>query len=70
MIWASAPAGEGRGLLVPHLDPVDRAGTADRVDDRVEAVTDDAVQAPDPRAHEDVDELFRHVLFGHGSINT
>src|SRR6478609_11956768 len=40
--------------------------TPDGVDHGVEAVTDDAVQPLDPRPHENVDELFRHVLLGHG----
>lgn len=59
--------GEGGGLLVPDVDPVDGGVAAHRVDDGVEAVADHAVEALDSRAGQDVDELFRDVLFGHGS---
>ena len=53
---------ECRGLLVPDVDPVDAAvlgaaGAPNGVDDRVEAVTDDPVDAVDPRVDELGDEL-------------
>lgn len=57
---------EGGGLLVPDLDPVDSVRSADRVHDGVQAVADDPVHPPHARAHEDVDELLRHVLLAHG----
>jgi hypothetical protein len=34
-------------LLVADVDPLDPVGPADRVDDRIEAVADDAVDALD-----------------------
>ncbi len=58
--------GERGRLLVPDLDPVDVRVAADRVDDRVETVADHPVQAFDACPGEDVDELLRHVLLGHG----
>jgi hypothetical protein len=57
---------EGGGLLVPHMHPVDAGVAAYGVHDGVEAVADHAVQALDSGADEDVDELLRDVLLGHG----
>ena len=59
--------GEGGGLLMPDMDPVDGGVAPDGVDDRVEAVADHSVQALDARADKDVDELFGDVLLGHAS---
>lgn len=70
VIWASAPHGECGGLLVSDLDPLDGRVAANGVDDRVEAVADDAVQALDARPDENVDELLRHVLLGHGCVSS
>src|SRR5690606_39793061 len=47
--------------------PVDGVVAAHRVAYGVEAVADHAVEALDSRAGQDVDELFRDVLFGHVS---
>jgi hypothetical protein len=44
-------------LLVADVDPFDPVGAADRVDDRVEAVADDAVDALHAGLAEDVDQL-------------
>ena len=58
--------GEGGSLLVAHVDPVDpalggTAGLAHGVDDRVERVPDDAVDAVDTGIDELGDELFGDV---------
>ncbi|MPM39416.1 hypothetical protein SDC9_86049 [bioreactor metagenome] len=55
--------GEGGRLLVSYVDPVDptvgrAAGTADGVDDRIERVADDPVDATDTGLLELSDELF------------
>ncbi|BDZ42336.1 hypothetical protein GCM10025865_16350 [Paraoerskovia sediminicola] len=54
---------ERGGLLVAHVDPFDAGavlvGAADRVDDRVQAVADDAEDVLDPRRDELGDEQVR-----------
>ena len=42
-----ARGGEGRDLLVADVDPVDRLALAQRVGEAVQAVADDAENAPD-----------------------
>lgn len=64
---------ERRGLLVPHVDPVDAApgdatGAVHRVDDRVETVPDDAVDPSGPGVDELRDELFGNGTHGHGRL--
>ena len=50
--------GEGAGLLVAHVHPVDAASRAGgRVDDRVQAVADDAVDPLDAGLTQYLDEL-------------
>src|SRR6266851_9840154 len=49
--------GEGPGLLVADMYPFDSVGTSDRVHDRVEAISDDAVDALDPGLPEHLYEL-------------
>ena len=57
---------EGRGLLVTNVYPINAAldGAArltNRIDDRVEGVSDDAVDPPHPRIEELLDELFGNI---------
>ena len=49
--------GEGAGLLVAHMNPLDLALSADRIGEAVEAVADDAVDAFDAGRGEGLDEL-------------
>jgi hypothetical protein len=59
-------AGRERGdLLVPDMDPLDLAVTADSIGQTVEAVADDAVDAFHARGDECFDELVSHNP-GHG----
>src|SRR5271154_4549857 len=52
--------GEGAGLLVAHMNPLDLALPADRVGEAVEAVADDAVDALDAGCREGFRELIRY----------
>jgi hypothetical protein len=56
--------GEGSGLLVSHMQPLDLALPADRVGEAVEAVADDTVDALDAGRGEGFDELISDGLHG------
>src|SRR5215467_10714014 len=47
---------EGGGLLVPHVDPVDRSFRSQCVYDAVERVPGDAVDAPNAGGMQDIDK--------------
>ena len=49
--------GEGRDLLMPHMQPFNAAGAAQRIGEAVQAVADDAIDALDPGCGENLDHL-------------
>jgi hypothetical protein len=51
--------GEGRGFLVPDLDPRDPAMALQRVDHRIEAVPHKSVDAFDPSLGQVLDQFIR-----------
>src|SRR5438445_1390242 len=56
------PGGERAGLLVAHVDPVDRPAPADGVRHGVQAVADDTVHASDTAFGERAHQCFSHRL--------
>ncbi len=63
---ASGACGEGRHLLMPHMQPLDAAVAAERVRKSVQTVANDAVDALDAGGRESLDHLIgdssRHLL--------
>jgi hypothetical protein len=60
--------GERARLLVADVDPFDPVGAADRVDDRVEAVADDPVDALHAGLAKDVDQLLGQGRRAHRAL--
>src|ERR1700674_440374 len=52
--------GEGRGLLIADMYPFESVGTSDRIDNRVEAISDNAVDALYSGLPEHLYELLRY----------
>src|SRR5206468_1566087 len=58
--------GEGRRLLVPHVDPSKLVLSTDRVRDPVKRVSREPIDPRDPPADDGLHKQLRDALFSHG----